>query len=81
METQTSKLEHTHKQKKKNVNQKNNHYREWHGFARDFFWNHLPFIPVKESYEYERNITNEQKKIPKTKSNKTQQGKRNKLAQ
>lgn len=47
-----SKLEHTHKQKQMWI--KNNHYREWHGFARDFFWNHLPFIPVKESYEYER---------------------------
>lgn len=32
------------------MNQKN-HYRKWHGFARDFFWNHLPFIPVKKVTE------------------------------
>lgn len=68
-----SKLEPTHEQIKRcKSKKKNNHYRERHGFARDFFWNHLPFIPVKESYEYERN-----KDKLRTKKNKTQKGKQN----
>lgn len=54
MKTNTKANLNIHTNKKK-CESKNNHYREWHGFARDFFWNHLPFIPVKESYEYERN--------------------------
>lgn len=36
---------------------KNNHCRKWHGFARDFFWNHLPFIPVKEVTEQRQQKT------------------------